>query len=82
MRKELQLNIKTKGKEHLCKGCNGDGTASSGCSTFQALPKVDTEREKGLKYSEIYHKLEKEENKNCHPKSSIYSPAKFHRQGA
>ena len=35
----------TEGKEHLYKGCNGDGKASSGCSTFQGLPKVNTKKE-------------------------------------
>ena len=49
LRNELQCNTKTKVEEqHLCKGCNGDGRASSGCSTFQGPPKVNTGWENGV----------------------------------
>ena len=57
LRNDLQLHIRTEGKEHLCKGCNGDGKASSGCSTFQGLPKVNT-RKGTIKYLTDWPALE------------------------
>ena len=82
-RQVIHLNLRNelhiRGKQHLCKGCNEDDTASSDCSTFQGLPKANTRRKNNEMLYTLVLEWEIRKGKR-HPKTSIYLPVQSHKQ--